>query len=136
MKKIISILLVFTFVFSFVGCRKEDKHLACEEIVAAYEEAGYSVFHNHDDPFYYDLQQYCYIKVSDPDAPEDNYMYIDRYFTEEDANAVYEEYKYNAGLWLFFGIFGEWRWMKRGVYDDFTYETFDWEILIPLKKLM
>ena len=136
MKRILSILLIFTLAFSMLGCQKEDKHLTCEEIIAAYEEAGYGVFHNHDDPFYYDLNEYCYIKVTDPDNPDDNYIYIDRYFTKEDAKTVYEEHKYNAVLWLFFGIFGEWRWMKRGMYDDFIYETFDRDILKPLKGLM
>ena len=63
-------------------------------------------------------------------------MYLDRYFTEEDAQTVYEEYGYNAVLWLFFGIFGEWRWMQRGVYGDILYETFERDMLKPLKKLI
>ena len=57
-------------------------------------------------------------------------------FTAEDAKAANEEYRYNAILWLFFGIFGEWRWKRKGVYGDIYYTTFDKEMVKPLKELM
>ena len=136
MKRIISALLLLSLCFSFFSCSSTaPKEISCEEIIVAYKDAGYNVFHNHDDPIYYDLKQYCYIKVTDPDDPENDYLYITRYFTKEDAKAAGEEIKFHPILWLFFGIFGESRWLHTGCYGDLTYETFDKKMLKPLKEL-
>ncbi len=137
MKKLTAFLVLVCFIFSFTACGKSElKEISCEEIIAAYEDAGYNTFHNHDDPVYYDLNQYCYIKVTDPDDPENNYLYITRYFTEEDAEVAGEELEFHPVLWAFFGIFGERRWLHTGHYGDLTYETFDLKMIKPLKKLM
>lgn len=138
MKKIISIILLLSFALSFTACgNSEPKEITCEEIIAAYETAGYSVlYHGHeDDEVYNDLGQYCSFEIRDPDN-EDNYMYVHRCFTEEEARALAKERKFNVVLWLFFGIFGEWRWLHVGCYDDIEYETFDYKMLRPLKELM
>ena len=137
MKKIISILLLLSLCISFASCSKSDPNeVSCEDIISAYEDAGYNVFHNHDDPVYYELNQSCYIKVTDPEDPENNYLYITRYFTEEDAKVAAEEREFNPILWAFFGIFGEWRWLHTGRYGDLTYETFDRKMISPLKELV
>lgn len=137
MKKIISIILLLSFALSFTACdNSEPKEISCEDIIKAYEDAGYSVaFHNHDDPVYYDLNEYCNIEILDPDDPENNYLYITRYFTEEDAKAACKEQQFNPVLWLFFGVFGEWRWLRVRCYGDITYETFDYKMMKPLNDL-
>lgn len=137
-KKILSILFLLSFCFSLAACEgREPKEISCEEIIAAYKDAGYAVlYHGHEgDESYHDLGMYCCFEIRDPDN-EDNYMYINRYFNEEDAKAASEEREFNPLLWGFFGIFGEWRWLRTGYYGDLTYETFDKEILKPLKELM
>ncbi len=138
MKKIISILLLLSFCFSFTACsNSKPKEITCEEIITAYKEAGYSVlYHGHEnDTVYNDLGIYCSFEIRDPNN-EDNYMYVDRYFTEEEAQAANEEQQFNPILWLFFGVFGEWRWLHTGYYGDLTYSTFDWKMIKPLKELM
>ena len=139
MKKIISIVLLLSLCFSFTACGNstEPKEISCEEIIAAYEDAGYTVlYHGHEnDTVYNDLGQYCAFEIRDPDN-EDNYMYVHRYFNEEDAKAAADERQFNPILWLFFGIFGEWRWLHVGCYGDIEYETFDPKMLGPLKGLM
>ena len=138
MKKILSIILLLSFASSLTACGKSEvKEISCEEIIAAYEDAGYTVlYHDHEnDTVYNDLGQYCAFEIRDPDN-EDNYMYVHRYFNEEDAKAANEEAEFHPVLWLFFGIFGEWRWLHTGCYGDLTYETFDWKIIKPLKELM
>ena len=139
MKKIISTLLLLSLCFSFTACGNstEPKEISCEEIIAAYKDAGYTVlYHGHEnDTVYNDLGQYCAFEIRDPDN-EDNYMYVHRYFNEEDAKAANEEAKFHPVLWLFFGIFGEWRWLHTGCYGDLTYETFDRKMIKPLKELM
>ena len=112
MKKILSIILLLSFALSLAACGNstEPKEISCEEIIAAYEDAGYTVlYHDHEnDTVYNDLGQYCAFEIRDPDN-EDNYMYVHRYFNEEDAKAANEEAEFHPVLWLFFGIFGEWR---------------------------
>ena len=139
MKKIISTLLLLSLCFSFTACGNstEPKEISCEDIIKAYEDAGYTVlYHGHEnDTVYNDLGQYCAFEIRDPDN-EDNYMYVHRYFNEEDAKAANEEAEFHPVLWLFFGIFGEWRWLHTGCYGDLTYETFDRKMIKPLKELM
>ena len=138
MKKIISIILLLSFALSLTACGKsEPKELSCEDIIKAYKDAGYTVlYHGHEnDTVYNDLGQYCAFEIRDPDN-EDNYMYVHRYFNEEDAKAAADERQFNPILWLFFGIFGEWRWLHVGCYGDIEYETFDPKMLGPLKGLM
>ncbi|MBR7116550.1 MAG: hypothetical protein IKC87_02455 [Clostridia bacterium] len=138
MKKLISILLILSLALSLSACKApEPKDISCEEIIAAYEDAGYSVlYHGHEnDTVYNDLGQYCSFEIRDPDN-EDNYMYVHRYFDVEDAKKASEEERFNPILWLFFGIFGEWRWLHTGRYGDLTYSTFDRKMIEPLEELM
>ena len=94
------------------------------------------LYHDHEnDTVYNDLGQYCAFEIRDPND-DDNYMYVHRYFNDEDAKAASEEEKSNPILWLFFGIYGEWRWLHTGYYGDLTYSTFDRKMLKPLKELM
>lgn len=110
MKKIVSILLLLPILLSLFACGNttKPKEISCEEIIAAYEAEGYLVlYHGHEnDENYHDLGYYCAFEVRDPND-DDNYMYVHRYFTEEDAKAACEERQFNPLLWLFFGVFGE-----------------------------
>ena len=138
MKKIIAILLAIVCLLSFASCAVfPAKEITCEAMIEAYEDAGYTVlYHGHEnDTVYHDLGQYCSFEIRDPDN-EDNYMYVHRYFNEEDAKAASEEGKFHPVLWLFFGIFGEWRWLHTGCYGDMEYETFDLKMLLPLYRLI
>ena len=138
MKKILSLLLIFILGFSCTACRKVDSQdISCEEIITAYKNAGYSVlYHGHEqDEVYNELGQYCSFEIRDPDN-ENNYMYVHRYFNKEDAKTASKEERFNLVLWVFFGIFGEWRWLHTGYYGDLTYSTFDRDMIKPLKELM
>ena len=137
MKKLISILLLLSLPFSLSACvNSEPKEIYCDEIIAAYKDAGYTVlYHGHeDDENYHDLGMYCCFEVRDPNN-EDNYMYVHRYFKAEDAKAACDERQFNPVLWLFFGLFGEWRWLHVRCYGDIEYETFDYKMMRPLEKL-
>jgi len=126
MKKFICFLLLL----------KVTKEISCEEIIQAYKNAGYSVlYHGHEqDENYHDLGMYCCFEIRDPDN-ENNYMYVHRYFDEADAKAACDEHQFHPILWLFFGIFGEWRWLHVKCYGDITYETFDYKMMKPLENL-
>ena len=138
MKKIVALVLLISISLSFASCDKaEAKEITCEELIAEYEEAGYSVlYHGHEnDTVYNEDGIYCSFEIRDPDN-EDNYMYVHRCFNEEDAKVLCSERQFNVILWLFFGIFGEWRWLHVKCYGNIEYETFDYKMLIPMYKLM
>jgi hypothetical protein len=138
MRRPIAAIVLLSVFLSLAACvPSEPKEISCEEIIAAYKDAGYSVlYHDHEqDEVYNDLGQYCAFEIRDPNN-EDNYMYVHRYFNEEDAKAASKERQFNVILWLFFGIFGEWRWLHVGCYGNIEYETFDWKMIKPLKELM
>ena len=60
----------------------------------------------------------------------------EKYYTKEDAEDMVKEQQFNPILWLFFGIYGEWRWLQNGHYGDVYYSTFDSKMIKPLKSLM
>ena len=105
MKKIISILLLLSFCFSFTACGKsEPKEISCEEIIVAYEDAGYTVkYHNHSEPNT-ESDVICHIQIYDPNNPESNYLYIDRYSDAEKAEKAAKEGEYNIAIWVVFAI--------------------------------
>ena len=138
MKNVISFLLAITVLLSCTSCMTgKNKEITCEEIIAAYEDAGYyALYHGHEnDENYHELGMYCCFEIRDP-SNEDNYMYVNRYFTEEDAKTAADERQFNPILWLFFGIFGEWRWLHVGYYGNIEYETFDHKMLFPMYSLI
>ena len=54
MKRVISILLLLSIAFSFSACTPHrSEEITCEDIIAAYENAGYTMEHHlHEDPVY------------------------------------------------------------------------------------
>ena len=90
MKKFICLFLLLCFLFPLTACK--TKELSCEEIIAAYEAAGYSVlYHGHEnDESCHELGMYCCFEIRDPNN-ENNYMYVHRYFNEKDAKTASKE---------------------------------------------
>ena len=136
MKKIISILLLLSLCFSFASCdnNSEPKKISCEDIIAAYENAGYFVdYHSHDeDPEEY----YCYIIIYENEDSASDLMEITFYNTAEGAKEAAESRKYNVALWMVSAMHGEFRWLNTGCYGNLTYSSFNKNMLKPLKELM
>ena len=137
MKKIISILLLLSLCFSFTACGNstEPKEISCEEIIAAYESAGYYVVHgehrNEEDS-----SQLCYIKASISEDSNSDYIYFVICFTEEQAKAAAETDKYNLLIWLYGTANGEGRWLKTGTYGNIEYSYYNARLIKPFKELI
>jgi len=136
MKKIISILLSVLLCFLFVACGKsEPRELSCEELIAAYEEAGYYVAHGeHQEET--DSPRRCYIKASISQEPDSDYIYFTTCFTEEQAEEVREIDKYNLIIWFYAAISGESRWLKTGTYGKIAYSYYDPALIEPFQELI
>lgn len=133
-KKTLVLLLLFTLLFCTSGCREEIKEISCEDIIAAYEDAGYHVSHGmHNDEA--DNSWLCYIKAEQSDDPDSDYIYITTYFTEEQAKKAAEEQKYHPLLWFFGVLFDEARWLKSKSYGKIAYSYYNADTAKPFENL-
>lgn len=136
MKKSIAILLLFTLILSFTSCNEsESKKISCEQIIQAYEDAGYVVVHHTHDDTYESLNIWCSMKIKIAEKVDNDFInciYIDRYNTADNANNARTQ---NMASDIIYSI-GELHWRNTGTYGDIYYSTFNKELLDPLKKLM
>lgn len=136
MKKIISIILLLSLVLSFTACgNSEPKEISCEDIIKAYEDAGYYVTHGeHKDEA--DSSQLCYIKANISEDPDSDYIYFITCFTEEQAKEAHETDKYNLAIWLYASVSGESRWLKTGTYGKIEYSYYNPTLIKPFNELI
>lgn len=136
MKKFLAFLLVICSVF-FAGCyadRTSSVEITCEDVIAAYEEAGYGIFHNETDEGE-SVEYNCYVRIDDPDS--DDYAYFHFFDTHEEALAYFEEAPYAAiGVWLFSLIWGEPTLLRNKTYNQITIEYDNAELYKPFQKLI
>ena len=138
MKKVVAFCLAaITVVLCLSGCgNSEFREISCDDIIAAYEEAGYTVsYHLHRDTDA-ETDVICNIQIVDPDNPERNYLYIDRYADEATAQTAAEEGKYNIALWLIASLYGELRWLKSEQYGEIHYHSFSREMINLFEELL
>ena len=137
MKKIISIILLLSFALSLTACGNstEPKEISCEDIIKAYEDAGYYVTHGaHKDES--ESSQLCYIKANLTDDPDSDYIYFITCFTEEQAEEAAETDKYNLAVWLYATVSGESRWLKSGTYGNIEYSYYNSKMIEPFNELI
>lgn len=137
MKKIISIILLLSFALSFTACGNstEQKEISCEEIIAAYEDAGYCVTHG-EHKAEAESSQLCYIKASLTEDSDSDYIYFITCFTEEQAEGTAETDKYNLAVWLYATVSGESRWLKTGTYGKIEYSYYNSKLIKPFNELI
>ena len=135
MKKIISILLLLSLCFSFTACSKcEPKEISCEDIIKAYDDAGYFIsYHSHSEC---SSEYYCYIIIYDNEDSTSDLVEITLYNTIDDAKYAAENKRYNMAIWIVSAMYGEFRWLHTGYYRNITYATFDGTMLKPLNELI
>lgn len=137
MKKILSIILLLTFAISLTACgdNAEPKEITCEDIIKAYEDAGYYVTHGeHKDEA--ESSQLCYIKASLTEDDGSDYIYFIPCFTEEQAKEAEKTDKYNLAVWLYATVSGESRWLKTGTYGKIEYSYYNSKLIKPFYELI
>ena len=98
-RKWIAVFLLIILLFN--GCAATGKDVTREEIIAAYEKAGYEVWSRvYDEPMEYGLMGY--IKAQHPDG---DYIYFSIFETEEQAKAYKQEFYHPMAQDLFLSIF-------------------------------
>ena len=137
MKKIISIILLLSFVLSLTACGNstEPKEITCDDIIKAYEDAGYYVTHGeHKDES--ESSQLCYIKANLTEDSDSDYIYFITCFTEKQAEEAAETDKYNLAVWLYAAVSGESRWLKTGTYGKIEYSYYNSKLIKPFNELI
>ena len=131
--KYFALILLIVFSAFLCSCKEEvTKEITCDRIVAAYEEAGYWVWHsNHDES----EDEYCHIRAQKEEEDED-YIYFRLFQTEEGAKKAKEQEEYNVAVWLFAMMFGEYRWCHSKRYGTIQYSYYDSSLVKPFNKLM
>ena len=138
MKRIVSVLLLLALAVSFSACTPHrSEEFSCEDIIAAYEAAGYTLGHHlHEDPVYLEDGICCSLMFQDPQDPDKNYIYIDRYRTGRDAQKATTENKYNPILWFVSVLYGERRWLRSKQFGTLHCTTFEKKMLKPLQNVI
>lgn len=139
MRRIISVLLLLSLTLSLLACSapKDVRDVCCEDIIAAYEDAGYVLGHHlHEDPVYLADGICCSLMFKDPEDPDKNYIYIDRHTTANGASLATEEGEYNLVLWFFSLLHGEGRWLLSEQFGALHCSTFDRKMLKPLQGIV
>ncbi len=117
------------------ACRREDVTApTCEELIRAYEAAGYHVFHS-DNVYKEDGTDWeCYVKVWLDDESEYAFFYF--FETAEAAEARDAEREYHILIYLFSVIYGDPSWLYTETYGNIEYEYDDPKLIEPFKVLI
>ncbi len=129
-KRIMCILLCLSIVCAFSGCSGEQREVSCEEVTAAYEAAGYEVFHKHPAEGY---AYSCYIEVENE---ADERIFFHFFDTEQEAQSYANERQYNALIWVFSVIYGDPTWVHTTSYKNIEIEYADKSLYEIFDKLI
>ena len=115
----------------FTGCADKSRPVTCDEVIAAYEQAGYEVWHrDYPDREYGYL---CEVAIEEEDGDSIRFHF---YETSEEAEAEAEQRQWNGLLWMFSVIYGEPTWLETESYRNIEIEYDDDALYKPFKKLI
>ena len=132
-RRITCMIMAFVLAISFLsGCRAEEKDISCADVVAAYEKAGYQVFHKDTATEDYDWE--CYVKAQPKDS--DDYIFF-YFFDSEDAAEEYANTRqWNAVLWLYSLVSFQPTWLTTKTYGNIEYEYDNSDLVKPFNDLI
>lgn len=131
MKKIFALLLAAVLLLS--GCSSRYRtDVTREEIVAAYEAAGYNVWTDtYDEKL--ESGAIAYVQANHPDG---DYIYFSFFETEEDAKAYEKDLDHPVMKGLFSIIFGDPSWERMETYGCIVVEYDEPDFFEPFEKLL
>ena len=138
MKKLLALCLTVVLCLCYLAsCESstQPKEITCEDIIRAYEDAGYYVTHGaHKDEA--ESGQLCYIKANVTADSDSDFIYFVTCLTEEHAEEAREIDEYNLFVWFYAAISWESRWLKTGTYGKIEYSYYNSDLIKPFNELI
>ena len=131
MKRLFIVMIAFALIFT--GCASHYRtDITREEIVAAYEEAGYTVWSRvYDEKL--DYGEVAYVQANHPDG---DYIFFSIFETEEDAENYKKQFHHPIMMGLFSVIFGDPSWQRWEVYGCIVVQYDEPEFFKPFQELL
>ena len=130
MRRLIVVMLICAFLLC--GCAPTQVNITREDIIAAYEEAGYSVWSD----VYDEKLEHGAIASIQANHPDGSYIYFEFFETEEEAKACEKEYDHPIMKGLFSIIYGEPAWVRMETYGCIVVEYWIPEHMAPFELLL
>ena len=131
MKKIVLTLMLLISIIALISCDYTKKEITCEDVINAYEEVGYNVFHKE---YNYEEGQICYVKCTALDS--DDYIYFNFFENQEFAEKYANERDWNIVLFIYSCSLFEPTWLTAKTYSNIEIEYHQNYLYKPFKSLM
>lgn len=114
------------------GCRGANNDISRQQIIDAYEAAGYRVSSRvYASPV--EFGQVAYVRADQPDG--DQYVYFTFFDTEENARAYAKTKDHPVMLSMFSLIYGQPQWLRVQCYGSIVVEYWDSQLMRPFRQL-
>ena len=132
-RSVVCMAMIFVLMFFCLsGCRAEVKEISCDDIIEAYEKAGYEVFH-HDSTDEED-QWNCYITARVKDG--EDYIFFHFFDSEGEAEAYANAQEWNLILWFYSLVSSQPTWINTKTYGNIEYEYGENALVEPFQELI
>ena len=130
MKCFSRVLLLISLLLS--GCTAKHTEVTQEEVIAAYESAGYVVWsHTYDAEM--DSGIIAYVQADDPDG---DYIHFAFFKNEEDAKDYKKDLDHPVMKGLFSIIYGDPMWERMETYGSIVVTYWEPEFFKPFEELL
>ena len=111
---------------------KKIREITPEDVITAYEAAGYEVWHGEavNDPI---KGKHYYVQANHENG---DYIYFSFFDSSENAEAYADEREWNILLWLFSAIYGDPSWLTTEAYGNIEIEYDNKKLYEPFKDLV
>ena len=132
MNKVLALLLGMVILLNIAGCSDEEREITCDQVIAAYEEAGYEIFHKEAADGEQDYV--CYVRATDPQSGE--YIFFHFFYSTEAAESYADEQEWNPVLWLYSLVSAEPTWLTTKTYNTIEIEYDNGDLYKPFQTLL
>ena len=132
-KSVVCTAMIFVLIFFCLsGCRAEVKKISCDDIIEAYEKAGYQVFHH--DSTEEENKWNCYVTAQVKDG--EDYIFFHFFDSESEAEDYADAQEWNVILWFYSLVSSQSTWINTKTYGNIEYEYEQNALLKPFRELI
>ena len=112
------------------GCNSNDSHnvISCADVVSAYEETGYEVWHNE----YTEGDFLCTVNAENTDG---DIIYFTFFDSADEAEQYAKKGQWNVVLWMYSLVSGDPIWVHTEAYDTIAIQYENTDLYAPFQEL-